>query len=150
MTKAFRLALPWTNKEIWLFQRGLCRNRTSGWQQRRLEQHQSTRLRSGRGYSRLHSVLPAQGRFWWHICSCWLRQEGEGHLSGTDVLLRREEIRVPSAKPPASAPCGSRRLRRCAGHARDAVSGGAPAWESKCHGRKMQNWFNINCWLKVV
>lgn len=97
-------------------------------QQRCLEQHQSTRLRSGRGYSRLRSALPAQGRLCWHVCSCWLCQEGEGDLGGTDVLVRGEEIRVPSAKPPASAPCGSRRLRRLAGagHAPDTGTGGAP------------------------
>ena len=57
-------------------------NQILGGQRRSLKQHRSKRLKNGRGYYRLCSVLPAQERLCWHFCSCWVHQEGKGDLGG--------------------------------------------------------------------
>lgn len=45
------------------------------------KQHRSKRLKTRSNYSRLWSVLPAEGRLSWHFCSCWLCEDHEGDLS---------------------------------------------------------------------
>lgn len=54
-------------------------NQESG-QRHSPKQHRSKRLKNGRDYSRLWSVLPAEGRLCWHFCSCWLCEDHKGDL----------------------------------------------------------------------
>lgn len=111
------------------------------------KQHGSRRLKNGRDYSRLWSVPPAQGRLCWHFCSCWPCEGHEGDLSRCWTACATWVNWSSKHKVTAECSvCG----QAVAGLGSDMVPWQVPAYESKCHSHKIQNWFNINCWLKVV
>lgn len=110
------------------------------------KQHRSKRLKNGSDYSRFWSVLPAEGRLSWHFCSCWLCEDHKGDLS-RHWAARATRVNWSSEHKVTAE--HSLHGQAAAGLASHTEPWQVPAHESKCHSQKIQNWFNINHWLKV-
>lgn len=76
----------------------------------------------------------------------------KGISAGAELLVQHELIGVQSTKQLQNASRGARWLgcRAIAGLGSGMVPQQVPTYESKCQSHKIQNWFNINNWLKVV
>lgn len=127
-------------------------NQVLGGQRCSPKQHRSNRLKNGGDYSRLWSALPAEGRLCWHFCSCWLCEDQEGDLSARwtarATWVNWSSKHKATAERPARGQAAG--LSRYGRPRSDTVPPQVPAYESKCQSHKIQNWFNINRWLKVV